>query len=318
MTASGRMPEGPATDARRTVAGIEMGGTKVVCALAGGPDDLRARTSIPTTEPGATLDAIGAWLREQQDAGERIDALGVAAFGPVCLDRDDAAYGHITSTPKPGWQDTDVVGALRGHLDVPIAWDTDVNGAAVGELRWGAGQDVDSLVYLTVGTGIGGGAVLDGRPVHGLLHPEMGHLMVNPHPADDYPGRCPYHGRCVEGMASGPAFADRFGARLETLDPDRQRQAAGLAGYYVGQLIAGIVLTLSPHRIVVGGGVPHLAGALEAMRGELVDRLGGYVRRPEILGGAGEYVVAPGLGDDAGVLGAVALGLDALAARRAG
>ncbi|AKT52521.1 ROK family protein [Arsenicicoccus sp. oral taxon 190] len=300
------------TTQRRTVAGIEMGGTKVVCALAGEPQDLRARTVIPTTTPQETLEAVAAWLDEQIAAGEGIEALGVASFGPVCLDAEDAAYGSITSTPKPGWQDTDVLGFLQERYDLPVGWDTDVNGAALAEQRWGAGQGVGSVVYLTVGTGIGGGAVLEGRPVHGLLHPEMGHILVEPHPDDDYEGRCPFHGRCAEGMASGPAFADRYGTRLELLDPDRQAEAGRLAGFYVGQVLAALVLVLAPQRIVVGGGVPHLPGMLDATREALVERLGGYIRRPEITERAGEFVVTPGLGDDAGVLGAVALGLDGL------
>lgn len=294
----------------RTVAGIEMGGTKVVCAVGTGPQDLRERTVIPTTSPDETLGAVGDWVQGRLDAGEEPAALGVASFGPVCLDEGDPAYGRITTTPKLGWGDTDVVGRLRERFGLPVGWDTDVNGAALAEQRWGAGQGVGSVVYLTVGTGIGGGAVLDGRPVHGLLHPEMGHVLVERHPDDDYAGRCPYHGRCAEGMASGPAFADRYGTRLELLDPGRQAEAAQLAGYYIGQVTAALVLMLSPQRIVVGGGVPHLTGALEATRAAMVGRLGGYISRPEVVGGAADFVVPPGLGDDAGVLGAIALGLD--------
>lgn len=296
------------TTTHDTVAGIEMGGTKVVCAVGSEPADLRARTVIPTTSPDATLEAVSAWVRERQAAGESLAAIGVGSFGPIGLDPAGDDYGFITTTPKPGWQDTDVVGHLRARHGLPVAWDTDVNAAALGELTWGAGQGVGSLVYLTVGTGIGGGAVLDGRPVHGLLHPEMGHVRVEPRDDDDFPGACPFHGRCAEGMANGPALAERFGGRLETLGREQQAEAARLAGFYVGQVVATLVCTLSPQRVVIGGGVAHLEGFLDEVRAVMVDRLGGYIRRPEILERPEGLVVPPGLGDDAGVLGCVALG----------
>ena len=208
-------------------AGIEAGGTKVVCAVGTGPDDLSAVMSIATTTPAETLERTIAHLQAQPPG----DAIGIASFGPVDLHRDSPTYGSITSTPKPGWRDTDVVGAVRAAFDVPVGFDTDVNGAALAEGRWGAARGLDTFVYVTVGTGIGGGAVVSDRVVHGLLHPEMGHLMVRRHPDDRYAGACPYHGDCLEGLAAGPAeevaVDDRLPADGPSDPPGGDTRSAG-------------------------------------------------------------------------------------------
>ena len=233
------------------------------------------------------------------------DAIGVASFGPVDLDPASPTWGYVTTTPKPGWAHTDLVGPLRAAFGAPVGFDTDVNGAALAEARWGAGRHLASLVYVTVGTGIGGGAVVNGRPVHGLVHPEMGHLPLPRHPDDGFVGRCPFHRDCAEGLASGPAIHERWGRPGEELPADHP--AWELEGWYLGALAAALTLTLSPHRLVFGGSVCKAPGLLEHARSALVDRLAGYVCSPALEHGASQYLVAPELGDDAGILGAVEL-----------
>ncbi|MGI5176793.1 ROK family protein [Dactylosporangium sp. CA-152071] len=281
--------------------GVEAGGTKVVCAVGVGPDAVVDRTTIPTTSPGETLDRVIAYFRAQRAAGHDIAALGVASFGPL-----DLASGRITTTPKPGWGGTDLVGALRRGLGVPVALDTDVNGAAYGEHRWGAGRGQGTVVYVTVGTGIGGGAVVDGRPLHGLLHPEMGHLHVQRHPGDDFAGTCPFHGDCVEGLASGPAIARRAGRPAHDLGPLLSRTVA-LEAHYLSQLMTSILYLLMPHRIVVGGGVLNIPGLLDAVRAATAERLGKALDAVPATADLSTYIVPPGLGGLSGVLGALGL-----------
>jgi fructokinase len=291
---------------------VEAGGTKFVCAAGCGPDDLRAIARVPTTTPEETLGRVVAFFHDVERGHGRLAAIGVASFGPVELRRGAARHGFITSTPKPGWADTDVAGPLRAAFGVPVGFDTDVNGAALGEGRWGAARDVDTFAYLTVGTGIGGGAVVGGVPVHGLVHPEMGHLRV-PHDrvADPFEGVCPFHGDCLEGLASGPALAARWGAPAESLPPGHPAWA--LEAHYLGLALHGLVCTLSPQRVVMGGGVMSQAGLLPLVRRALADSLAGYIRADALAGGLDAYVVPPGLGHRAGVLGALALAQAALA-----
>ena len=282
--------------------GIEAGGTHFVCAVGSGPDDLRAETSFPTTPPDETIGrAVEFFL-----SGERVVAVGIASFGPVDLDPSSASYGWITSTPKPGWGNTDIVGKVREALAVPIGFDTDVNAAALSEHLWGSARGVDDFVYLTVGTGIGGGAMVNGHLVHGLVHPEMGHLRI-PHDreADDFAGVCPYHGDCLEGLASGPAIAKRWGRPPESLPEDHP--AWELEATYLGLAAANLVCTLSPQRIIMGGGVMAQPQLLPLVRRKVLEVLDGYVLSPDILQHIDSYIVAPGLGDRAGVLGAIAL-----------
>lgn len=289
--------------------GIEAGGTKFVCCVGTGPDDIRAETRFPTTTPEETLGRAVEFFRAE--AGQDLLGLGVACFGPVDLDPGSPTYGHVTTTPKPGWAGADVVGMLREALEVPVGFDTDVNGAALGEARWGAGQDADPFVYLTVGTGIGGGALVNGVPLHGLVHPEMGHVRVRHDRArDPFEGTCPFHGDCVEGLAAGPAMGRRWGVPAETLPAGHP--AWELEASYLAELLAGLVCTLSPQRIVLGGGVMSGPGLFPLLRRETVRLLAGYVASPAILTGIDDYLVPPGLGDRSGRLGAIALARDAL------
>ncbi len=288
------------------IAAIEAGGTKFLCALASGPDDVRACERIPTTTPEETLGRVVAFFQREATAlpvGETIAAWGVATFGPAGVQPGAADYGFITTTPKPGWRHTDVLGALRAAFDVPAGFDTDVNGAAVAEWKWGAGQGRRAVLYLTVGTGIGGGLCLDGRPLGGLSHPEMGHVWVPRSPVEKeaFAGACPFHGDCLEGLASGPALAARWGVPAETLPEDHPAWA--LQTEYLARALCGFIYTLSPEVIVLGGGVGARATLLPSLRQRVAALVNGYTPLPAI--------VPPGLGDRAGVLGATALGLAA-------
>jgi fructokinase len=283
---------------------VETGGTKVLCAVGTGAHDVHARLRIPTGAPAETLARAVAFFRAQATP---VTAIGIASFGPVDLDPRSPTFGFITTTPKPGWAHTDVAGPFRAALGVPVGFDTDVNGAALGEHRWGAAQGVDPFVYVTVGTGIGGGGVVNGRVLHGLVHPEMGHVRL-PHDraADPFPGTCPYHGDCLDGLASGRALRERWGAPAETLPPGHPAWA--LEVEYLALGLASIIGVLSPKRVVVGGGVMQQPTLLPRVRRRVGELLAGYVRAPEIL--------PPALGAEAGVLGALALAHDALARRR--
>lgn len=294
----------------RVYGAIEGGGTKFVCAVATGPDQIIARARFDTRTPDETIPDVIAFLSEAS-RGHTLMAIGVACFGPVELDRGSPMYGSVTNTPKPGWAHTPIVKPLQAAFDVPVGFDTDVNGAALGEFRWGAAQDCDPCVYLTVGTGIGGGAIINGRPLHGLLHPEMGHIPIprlnwpDGHP-DTYLGFCTYHGAsCFEGLAAGPAISGRAGRPGETIpddDPIWELEAG-----YLALGLASIVLALSPRRIIIGGGVLQRSDVLDRTRRRLRETLAGYVSRPEILGNQETYLVAPRFGQDAGLIGALAL-----------
>lgn len=306
-------PEGGATPADRPIfAGIEGGGTKYVAAISDGRGpELLARASFPTlTSPADTLGACIAWIRQQTGAFGRLMSVGVGSFGPIDLDATSPMYGHVTTTPKRGWQDADVAGAFSRAFGVPVGFDTDVNVAALGEAEWGAGRGARSLVYITMGTGIGGGALIDGQPLHGLLHPEMGHMRVSRDAGDGFAGVCPHHGDCWEGLCAGPSIEARAGARAEQLPADHPVWAQ--VARTTGLALSNIVLTLSPQRIVLGGSVPK-AGKLGGerfmamVRAETVRALNGYLKVPAILDHIEGYIVPPGLGDNAGVCGAIVL-----------
>jgi fructokinase len=295
-------------EGRGVLGGIEAGGSKFVCAVGTGPDDLRAETRIATTTPEET---IAGCLRFFAAHGP-VAGLGIASFGPLDLAPGSPTWGWLTTTPKPGWARTDLVSPFRRALGVRVGLDTDVNGAALAEHRWGAGRGRDPLVYLTVGTGVGGGALVNGRRLHGLVHPEMGHLRLPRDRArDPFPGACPYHGDCLDGLASGRAIAERWGAAPEAL-PDAH-PAWSLEAEYLALGLVAIIAILSPERIVVGGGVMTRAHLLPRVRARVVDLLAGYVRSPAILTGIEQYVVPPALGARAGVLGALALAAEAAA-----
>ena len=284
---------------------IETGGTKVDCAVGTWPDDVRERIRIPTTTPIETLARINAFLlRHHREAP--LDAIGIGSFGPIDLRTGSPTYGYITSTPKPGWRYVDLVGPISEELKLPVTFDTDVNAAALGEYRWGPSSTVDSLVYITVGTGIGGGAVIGGRPLHGASHPEMGHIRI-PHDraADPFDGSCPYHGDCLEGLASGPAMEARWGVPADSLPEDHP--AWDLEAEYLAGGVANIMVTLSPERIVMGGGVMKQRHLFPRIRSRAVDILHGYGVADEIVDAIDDYIVPPALGEDSGIAGAFAL-----------
>ncbi|MGE5199273.1 MAG: ROK family protein [Rhodospirillaceae bacterium] len=302
-----RMPEDVrAGSDGRLFGGIEGGGTKFVCVVGRGPDEIVAETRIPTTTPDATLSRAADFFRAEAARRGGLAAVGVGSFGPVDLREGSATWGFITTTPKAGWAQTDVAGRLKHDLGVPVAFDTDVNAAAIGEARWGAAQGLDTFIYLTVGTGIGGGGLLGGQPMHGLVHPEMGHMLL-PHDRslDPFPGVCPFHGGCLEGLASGPALLARWGQAAESLPADHPAWA--LEARYLALALVNLVCTLSPQRIVMGGGVMEQAQLFPLIRKEVVTLLSGYIRAAEILDGIDGYIVAPGLGNRSGRLGALAM-----------
>ena len=284
-----------------TYGGVEAGGTKWVLAIGDGPEDVRETVVIPTTTPDETIARTAAFFG--QNGG--IAALGVGSFGPIDALRSSPTWGHITTTPKPGWADTDVAGALGQALDVPVAFDTDVNAAALGEQRWGAAVGLDTFCYITIGTGIGGGAMSNGRLMHGLLHPEYGHMRI-PHDRelDPFDGTCPYHGDCFEGLAAGGAIRERWGKKAEELtDP----AVWELEAHYVALGLVNVICTLSPQRIILGGGVPKQPTLIPLVRDKVRTLLAGYIDAEELDGGLDEFIVSPGLGDRAGVLGAIEL-----------
>jgi fructokinase len=259
-------------------------------------------TRFPTTTPDETISRAIAFFREQP----RVAAIGIGSFGPVDLCPDSPTFGYITTTPKPGWANTDLAGAIRRALDVPVRFDTDVNAAALGEQQWGAARGLETFIYLTIGTGIGGGGMASGRLLHGLIHPEMGHIRL-PHDfvRDPFPGVCPFHGDCFEGIASGPALEKRWGARAETLPADHP--AWELQAHYIALALANYVCMLSPQRIILGGGVMEQPHLFLLIRRAVQRLLNGYVQSPAILREMDTYIVPPGLGKRAGVLGAIAL-----------
>jgi len=285
--------------------GVEAGGTKFVCVVGTGPDAILGTTRIEVTDPATTLAAAVRFFRDAVDGGVSLAAIGVASFGPIELRRGHPRYGSITNTPKPGWSRTDMIGPFTAAFGVPVGFDMDVNAAALAEGRWGSTRGLDSFVYLTVGTGIGGGAVVDGRLLLGLGHPEMGHVVVPRRPGDVFPGTCPFHGDCLEGMASGPAVAARFGRRAEELDGADREAAVALVAWYLAAGVSSLIYALAPERVVVGGGLGSMPGLVSATRAALADRLGGYPGLSEHADTG--FVVPAGLGGMAGPLGSLIL-----------
>jgi fructokinase len=284
---------------------LEAGGTKFVCAVGSGPGDLRAEHRIATTTPVETLDQTIEFFREQH-AREPLSAIGIGSFGPVDLRPGSPRHGFITTTPKPGWQQTDVAGRIGRALGIPVAFDNDVNAAALGEHRWGAGQGLDSLVYFTIGTGIGAGVMAEGSLIHGLVHPEMGHIPMPRDPLrDPFPGCCPFHRDCLEGLACGPAIAARWGAPAESLPPEHP--AWDLEAEYLAWAVITCVYALSPQRVVLGGGVMQQKHLFRLIRNLTLERLKGYIQSEAILERMDEFIVPPALGSRSGILGAIAL-----------
>ena len=292
--------------------GIEAGGTKFICAVGTGPDDLVAEIRIPTTTPEETIARTIAFFRAEIEK-RPIQSIGIASFGPVDPDPNSSTYGHITTTPKPGWAHTDLAGPVVQALGLPVGFDTDVNGAALGEHRWGAAQGLDTFVYLTIGTGLGGGGMVNGKLMHGLMHPEMGHMLI-PHDwdGDPYSGFCTYHHDCLEGLATGPAIEDRWHFRAEQLPPGHPSWS--LEAHYLGMALVNIICILAPQRIIMGGGVMEQAHLFPRIRAKVQVILNGYIQKPQLLDQIDQYIVPPALGARAGVLGAIALAQDAVAA----
>jgi len=285
---------------------IEAGGTKFVCAVGTIEGELIERIQIDTEKPEITMPKVIAFFKKHP-----VEALGIGTFGPADIEKTSDTYGNITSTPKPGWANYPFVETMKKALDVPIEFNTDVNAAALGELTHGAAKGLDSCLYITVGTGIGAGAVVQGKLLQGLSHPEMGHVLVRRHPDDKYQGFCPYHGDCVEGMAAGPAIEGRWGAKgIELAD---RLEVWELEAYYLAQALMQYILIVSPKRIIMGGGVMKQAQIFSLVRQQVQELLNDYVAVPQIMDQIDEYIVPPGLGDDAGITGALMLAKQALA-----
>ena len=287
-------------------AGIEAGGTKWICMIAASPEDIRATTRLPTTQPAETIGAAIEFIQNYILQHGKLKGVGIGSFGPLDLDRDSPTYGYLTTTPKPGWANTDLVSPIQEALVLPLGFDTDVNTAALGESRWGAAQGLSDFIYLTIGTGIGGGGMVNAGLIHGLVHPEMGHLRI-PHDreADPFPGVCPYHGDCLEGLATGPAIEARWGQKGETLP--RDHPAWQLEAHYLALGLVNLICTLSPHRIIIGGGVMDQDQLFPMIRVKVQELLNDYIPAREIMEHIDQYIVPPKLGSQAGVLGAIAL-----------
>ena len=285
---------------------LEAGGTKMVCALGNEKGEVFERESFPTREPEPTISDIISYF-----TGRGIEALGVSSFGPLDLNEDSSTYGSITTTPKPGWQNVPLRARLMDALGVPVGIDTDVNGAALGEALLGAGKGLKSLVYYTIGTGVGGGAYDHGRLLHGLVHPEMGHMLLRPHADDPAPhGFCPYHDGCLEGMACGKAIEQRWGVPARELPPEHI--AWQIEAEYLAQMCVNTIVMLSPQRIVLGGGVMHQEHLFPMVRKRTLELLGGYVAHPAILEHIDSYIVPPALGNNSGAVGSLLLAVRAL------
>ncbi|MDQ4092439.1 MAG: ROK family protein [Actinomycetota bacterium] len=289
---------------------IEAGGTKVLCLIGSDPDHIVAQTRIPTGKPAETLAQVLAFFRQEVASGGPLAAVGVTSFGPLELRRSHPRYGFIRNSPKPGWSDVDMVKPVRNALGVPVGFDTDVNGAALGEGRWGAARGLDTFVYMTVGTGIGAGTVVENRIIHGLGHPEMGHVSVPRQPGDNFAGDCLFHSDCLEGMASGTAIAARWGRPAEQLDGEKLQAATRLQAAYLAAGLRNIVYSLVPQRIVIGGSVTGLPELFPLIRANLSEALAGYPGLPEH--DAEDFIVPAALGPLAGPVGALVLADQAL------
>jgi fructokinase len=282
--------------------GMEGGGTKFVCAVGTGPEEIIAETRFATTTPDETLDRAIAFFKKHPVA-----AIGLAPFGPLDLNPTSPTYGSISATPKPGWSNTDILGRFRRHFDLPMAFDLDVNAAAFGEYHWlSENQGLDSLVYFTIGTGIGAGVIINGKVVHGLTHPEAGHMRI-PHDRqkDPFPGNCPFHGDCFEGLANGPAIGKRWGQPADTLPENHP--AWDLEANYIAYALTNAIFLLSPQRIVLGGGVMERSQLFPLIRQKVREILNDYIVSPTVTGSMNEYIVPPGLGKRSAILGAMAM-----------
>lgn len=290
--------------------GIETGGTKITCMIASDPTRIYAETVFPTTTPGETIDQMIAFFQNQMGTYP-INSLGIGTFGPVDLNKDSQSYGYITTTPKPGWHNTNLVGRIEESLKIPMIVDTDVNTAVLGEYLWGAGRGMDPLLYFTIGTGIGMGVRANNCLGHGLTHPEAGHIIVRRDPElDSFKGCCPYHGDCFEGLASGVALHKRWGINGENLPSNHP--AWKLEANYIAQALCSAILIYSPYCIILGGGMMKQEPLFPMIRKEVLSLLNGYVQTPAIIDHIDQFIIPSGLGDRAGVLGCIALAMQAV------
>ncbi|WP_019636352.1 fructokinase ScrK [Paenibacillus fonticola] len=280
---------------------IEAGGTKFVCSVGTSELEVIKRVSYPTTTPSETLALVIDFF---QQYAEDLQAIGIGSFGPIDIHPASPTYGYITSTPKLAWKDFDFVGTITEALHVPIAWTTDVNAAAYGEYMKGHGQGLSSIVYYTIGTGVGGGAIQQGQFIEGFSHPEMGHILVRQHPDDHFEGACPYHQNCLEGLAAGPAIEKRFGVKGQELPADHLYWE--IEAYYIAQCAYTATLQFSPERIIFGGGVMQQEHMVQRVRVIFKDLLNNYVRTPDLA----QYIVTPALANNAGTIGCLALARD--------
>lgn len=284
---------------------IEGGGTKFVCGIGTTDGEVFERLSIPTRTPEETLDQVVGFFKKKG-----IAALGIGTFGPVDVNPNSPTYGSVMKTPKPHWSGYRILDHVSNHLDVPVGFDTNVNAAAMGEAVWGAAAGLNSCLYMTIGTGIGAGAILEGKLVHGLTHPEMGHISVNRHPLDSYEGHCPFHRDCLEGMASGPAVEKRWG--MKAFELKNSHIAWEYESFYIGQALSNYILVLSPEKIILGGGIMNQAHLFPRIRQHVQTRLNDYVEHPALTENIENYIVPPVLGHNAGLIGALALAKQAL------
>lgn len=280
--------------------GIEAGGTKFVCAVGDSAGTILERITIPTTTPEETMPRVFAFFEKYE-----LNAIGVGSFGPIDVNIDSPTYGSITATPKLAWRDYPIVGELKQRLSIPIGFNTDVNAAALAEATLGAAKGLDSCLYITVGTGIGAGAVVHGKLLQGLSHPEMGHILVRRHEKDTYEGKCPYHQDCLEGLAAGPAIEERWGQKAVNLDG--REDVWEMEGFYIAQALMQYILILSPKKIILGGGVMKQKHVFPIIYDHLKKLLNQYVVLPELGASIDSYIVSPELGDNAGVVGSLLL-----------
>lgn len=284
------------------IGGIEAGGTKMICAVGDENGNIRDRVSFPTRQPKETFEDMIGYFRQWE-----IEALGIGCFGPLDLNKQSKTYGYITKTPKKGWENCNIVGTFRDAFGIPVGFDTDVNGAVLGEVTWGSAKGLENAIYITIGTGVGVGVYLNGALLHGLVHPEAGHVLLSRHPNDSYEGKCPFHKNCVEGLAAGPAIEARWGKKgIELADRDEVWE---LEAYYIAQAIMDYILVYSPQKIILWGGVMHQEKLFSMVRQEVKRLLNGYVSHEMILESIDDYIVPPALGEDPGIKGAIRLGV---------
>ncbi len=287
------------------IGGIEAGGTKMVCAVGNENGEIFKKITVPTKTPEETIPGMIEFFKS-----EGIEALGIGCFGPIDLNKNSVTYGTITSTPKLAWRNYNIVKTFQDALKVPIGFDTDVNGAALGEVTWGAAKNCEVAVYITIGTGVGVGICINSSPLHGLIHPEAGHILVNRHKDDHYKGFCPYHSNCMEGLAAGPAIEGRWGKKGHELA--ERPEVWEMEAYYIAQAITNYILTLSPNIIILWGGVMHQPQLFPLVRRNVVANLNGYLDADVITKNIDQYIVEPALGDNPGIMGALRLGYRAI------